>query len=188
VEEFHNNQDVMMIAHINPTYNPPNWNIEEEIKKLNIPEMNTKFCSIAFNIDAIPDEYIHQIYEQGQFYLGTTTADAFNIPVLEAMACGLIPIITSFGGHTDYASNGFVVGGELKPAPITNIQDLPLYEQTNWLEPNKDELKKALRRSYNLWKDKELMEQKRKQIIEDVKDWTWTHSATKLKKIIEELK
>src|SRR3990167_2370944 len=194
LEEFRDEEPVRLLAHINPAYNNPEWNVEEEIKKLRIPKMMTppkpdKQLEINITSGMLPTKAVKMLYHSVQYFIGCTRADAFNIPVLEAMACGLPCIVSTFGGHLDYVhKNCWKVGGTLEPAPISDLGELALYEQTRWLDISVPELRKALRESYELWKNnKDKYQELCKESAEASKNWTWENSAKKLVKVLQEI-
>ena len=187
-EEFKHEEAVKLVAHVNPAYNLPGWNIEEEFAKLNLPSKEVR-AEINVNADVLPLTALPGFYEKGDFFIGTSKADAFNIPVLEAMACGL-PIITSnFSGAVDYVPEScWFVSGKLVPASVTDINEVAMYEQSNWLELDVGQLRFMMRTVFDLWKDHpEHLREVSNECIEASKKWTWEKSANLLISTILEL-
>lgn len=75
-------------------------------------------------------------------------AEGFCLPVVEGMACGLAPIVT-YGGATDdliVHSCGWKVASHR--AQIPQLQGLESADDQGWLEPDMDDLRRALREAY----------------------------------------
>ena len=188
--EFKPEENIRLLAHINPVYNRPDWNIENEIAKINISPKEER-AEISISTDAWNDQTVAQFYKAGDCFIGVTCADAFNLPVLEAMACGLPVIISTFGGQMDYAGTqefSFEVKGELQPAQCSDINEKTLYEQTNWLVPDQNELRNRMRAVFELWKqDKKQWTHLSEQATLTAKQWTWENSAQKLLNLVKEM-
>ena len=119
----------------------------------------------------MPYEKIPELYHNCDVFLAPTRAEAFNIPCLEAMACGKPVITTDFGGQTDYVPKEWQIGGELK-----EVEHEIMYEETRWLTPNIEELKKKMREFYN----------NKPSVNQDlIKEYTWENTAKKIFKLIK---
>lgn len=140
LEEFTKDDNVELILKINPVYGfDPN--IMKNFKG------DAKITIISDNIEY---NQLINLYNQCDVFVSPSRAESFNIPCLEAMACGK-PVITSdFGGQTDYCSQetGWMITGILEEVKF----DLQ-YEGIKWLTPDIEQLKKSLRQAYELDKD-----------------------------------
>ena len=143
IEEFTKDDKVELLIKLNPAYGIPN--INQLIQDLNLPKKEGGPV-IIFNTQNLPDAHLHRVYNSGNVFVSPTRAEAFNIPCLEAMACGLPVITTNFGGQTDFVNemNGWLIGGDL-----TEVEHEVMYEGIKWLTPSVDELKRALRHAYD---------------------------------------
>ena len=172
LEEF-TDEDVNLIVKINPAYGVPDMqNLLNQLK----PKDKSVLPSIQLNVDMIPYDKLVELYNKAHVLVAPSRADAFNIPGIEAMACGLPVITTNFGGQTDYCNNenGWVVGGEM-----TEVTWELLYEGVNWLTPSIDELKKAMRDAYNT-----NLDTRRQKALETSKEFTWDKTAEKVVSLI----
>jgi len=167
-EEFKANENIELVIKINPSYGIPN--IHEIMSKLG----NKEGAQIRFITDFIKYEDLVKIYNQCHAFVSPTRAEAFNIPCLEACACGLPVITTNFGGQTDFIdnSNGWVIGGEL-----TEVKHELQYEGIKWLTPDIGALKVAMRQAFE---DTRLTEEKSSKALETAKLLTWDNSAQNL--------
>lgn len=164
-EEFKKEEDVEMVVKINPAYCGPEWNLEQELKKLEIkPNKKLKFI-----VDGLPFDQIPKLYHMGDCFVSTSMAEAFNLPVAEAMSCNLPVIITDFGGQTDFVpKDGYntYINTTLIPA-----NDGVMYEEVKWAKPDIESLKCAMREMVGNTKSKNREHM--------VKGWTWKHTADK---------
>jgi len=170
IEEFADEDDVELLIKLNPAYPP--MDIQEAIDKLTDKKENLPKLTVT--LDNLKYEEMNQLYYRGNVFVSPTRAEAFNLPCLEAMACGLPVITTNFGGQTDYVNNenGWIVGGEL-----TEVKHELLYEGVKWLTPSIDELKKVMREVHN---GKTRREEKAKKAQEVAKQMSWDVTASKI--------
>ena len=174
-EEFNPEDNVRLYCKINSAYNQPSWNLQEEMKKIGVEgPMAERIVVDTRNLayKDMPATYA------GHCFVTASMADAFNIPVLEAMASGLPIIATDFGGHTDFAKKEFT--RLVKTSPIENEWEVA-YEGISWGEPDLADLRKAMREAY---KSVDLDSQG-KFARQEAKKWTWQMSARKLVKALQ---
>lgn len=172
-EEFKVDEPVSLLVHINQVYNPPGWDFGNEINKLGV-SLNMNVCYIGAQF---PFNKLVSLYNCADFIVSSSRAEAFNLSVLEGMSCGLIPIVPDTGGEIDFVNveNGYVYGND----GLVKASGYQLMEDTNWLQPSKEQLKQCLRRAFNDWQGKQLGE-KRKACLEQSKRFTWECTAEKL--------
>ncbi len=173
-EEFNSSEKVQMLVKLNPAYGITDLNrLTEQLKprKENLPVLK-------FDVENYKYEDLVKLYNQADVFVSPTRAESFNIPCIEAMACGVPVITTDFGGQTDYvdASNGWVISGDLKP-----VQHEIQYEETKWLTPDITQLKKAMREAYENGKTRK---EKGEKALEKAKEFTWDITAQKIVNLI----
>ena len=172
-EEFNKNENVELIIKINPAYGIPDLN--KLIKELNI--QNKEIATIKFITNYIEYNKLIDLYNSADVFVSPTRAEAFNIPCLEAMACGLPIITTNFGGQTDFCNefNSWIISGELK-----DVEHEIQYEGIKWLTPNLDELRRAMRTAY---KYPDLIKEKGSNGLKTAIKFTWDNSAQEIIKL-----
>ena len=90
---------------------------DERFKNLDFSKLNDVF-TISQNLDI---ENMNRIYNSADAYVSPYQAEGFNLPPLEAAACG-VPIIVSSGGSTDdYFSNK--LGLQIDSKKVFNKKD-----------------------------------------------------------------
>ena len=176
-EEFKKDENVSLLLKLNPSYLNPQL-LKQKLDELNLPKDRPE---IKVNIDNMPHKDIPKLYCEGDVYVCAQRADAFNLPGLEAMGCGLPTIQTAFGGQVDYMNegNGWIINYDLEEVK-GDIQ----YEGVKWAIPNIKALKEAMRYVYN---NKEKTKEKGKQALKDVQNFTWNNSAKKALDFLKEI-
>jgi len=123
---------------------------------------------------------LNDFYNNGDVYVSPTRAEAFNIPIAEASACGIPSIVTGYGGQCDIVKdgiNGLYIDYKLEPVTF----DIN-YEGVEWATPNIEDLRKKLRWAYENQDRVKEMGHKAKEMIQD---FTWDNSAKLLLELIE---
>ena len=182
-EEFNEKENVKLLVKINPAYIPPGWDIQAELDKIGVNR--EKKAKVRFALEPGELSDIAKLYNQADVFVCPQMADAFNIPGIEAMACGLPTIQTGFGGQTDYVNeqNGWLLPYELVDAPVADLSDVS-YDGVKWAMPDEKALK-ALMRWLVEYPDE--VKEKGKQALIDAQGWTWDKSAEKLIKVLNEV-
>jgi len=170
VEEFKDDEPVDLFIKVNMTYNP-NLDLKKELIKLKLPK-NKK--AITFLPLPMPYELLPRVYNSADCFIAPSMADAYNIPTLEAMACGLPVIATNYGGMTDYVTNknGWLIDVE-RMIPAAGVPRY-LYEHTIWAEPSIKHLRKAMREAYT---NKSLLKKKGDAALKTAQQLTWDDMA-----------
>ena len=90
---------------------------------------------LAYTGGHLPVAEVIQLYQAADAYVSPYLAEGFNLPVLEAAACGLTVICTKGGSTDDFTHPDFALAIESKLRPIT------LREQNAWmLHPSQEHL------------------------------------------------
>ena len=176
-EEFKKEEEVELLLKLNASYIQPSQ-VTQALDSLNLPADRPE---IKILINDIPYNKLPEVYCMGDVFVCTTRAEAFNLPGIEAMACGLTTIQTNYGGQTDYMSdsNSLYINYALECC-----RDDLMYEGIKWATPDLGSIKSALRYAFE---HKEEMKEKGKQSLIDVQKWTWDISASKAMKFLNEI-
>jgi len=178
VEEFTNKDNVKLLLKINPAYNTPNWNFAKELEKIGIKKTETT-PEIVLNYEALDYRVMRNLYNMGDVYICTQMADAFNIPGLEAMACGKPTIQCKFGGQMSYLNenNGWII----EEGEFVEAEGDILYEGVKWFKPDIECIRRIMRYVYN---NQQEVKVRGKHALIDSKNWSWRKSAEKLKELL----
>lgn len=173
--EFKQGEPVELTIKVNTAYTTPGWNLDDEMRKLDLPPEHAK---INFILDEYPMEKMAEFYAYGDIFCSPNMSEAFSFPILEAMACGLPIVTTPYGGQRDYCQPGStIVAYEL----IENDWDL-MYEGVKWALPDLKALQEALRK---LVQDPALRTQLSVAGLVEAQNWTWQATAKKIKEVID---
>ena len=177
-EEFKPDKDpnVKLTIKINMVYNQPGWNLAQELEKIGVYPDDAK--NVEFIIEQTDYRNMPNLYNMGDVFVSPTMGEAFNLPCLEAMACGLPVITTNFGGQTDFVNdkNGWLIDYNL--IPVT--WDLQ-YEGNSWAVPDMLQLKKTMRWCVN---NQEKVKAKGVKARAMAETMSWDSSASKLLHLI----
>ena len=133
LEEF-DGVDTELIIKINPAYGIP------EVGSM-FPEL-AKREDVKFITDNLSFLQINELYNNCDVFVSPTRAEAFNLPCLEALACGKPVITTDFGGQTDFIDKEC---GWLIDYKLVEVEHELEYESISWAVPDHTHLKSLMR-------------------------------------------
>ncbi len=176
-EEFKKGENVELLVKLNPSYMQPQQ-LNVVLNNLKLPEDRPE---IKINIDNIPYKDMAEFYSQADVHISTTRAEAFNLPCIETMACGLPNIVTGYGGQIDFINedNGWLIDYDME-----EVKDDVMYEGVQWATPKLEDIKKKMRYVFEY---QEEIKEKRKKVLKDVQKWTWHNTAKKALEFLKEL-
>ncbi|HEV2673662.1 MAG TPA: glycosyltransferase [Aliidongia sp.] len=115
--------------------------IQQALSSLTRSQANLVVKRLVYGGEALSMEQMSGLYQAADAYVSPYRAEGFNLPVLEATACGL-PVICTHGGATDdFVTDAFARRIESRPRPVT-IDDAVGVA----LEPDIDHLTDLMRR------------------------------------------
>jgi FkbM family methyltransferase len=139
-EEFNGVDDVELIASVENPYPYDGLNsTEERVEKHGIDTTNIKFVKFPPR-----DEYVNYL-RQGDIFLSCARSEGWNLPLNEAMACGIPAIYSNWGGQLEFAE-GKGVPVNIKEYRLANAEhkDFP----GEYCEPDWNHLKVQMRQAY----------------------------------------
>jgi FkbM family methyltransferase len=140
-EEFKGQDDVELIASVENPYPYDNLkSTDERVKFHNINRKNIKFVKFP------PREEYVKYLQTANVFVSCARSEGWNLPLIEAMACGTPSIYSNWGGQLEFAEGkGIPVSiSELRPANVEH-KDFP----GEYCEPNWADLKVQLRQAYD---------------------------------------
>lgn len=142
-EEFADDENVEMIASVeNPYPNDGLTSTEERVKFHNIDSKRIKFLNFP------PREEYVKYLQDGDVFVSCSRSEGWNLPLIEAMACGTPSIYSEWGGQLQFA--------EGKGLPVKIKGFVPAnYEHKEWpgeyCEPDWNDLKFKMRQAYEYY-------------------------------------
>jgi FkbM family methyltransferase len=140
-EEFKDQDDVELLASVENPFPFDGMNsTEERIKHHNIDTKNITFLNFPSR-----EDYINYL-QTAHVFVSCARSEGWNLPLIEAMACGTPAIYSNWGGQLEFAEGkGLPVNIEkLRPANIEH-KEWP----GEYCEPDWGDLKLKLRNAYD---------------------------------------
>lgn len=142
-EEFADDENVELIASVENPYPFDGLNsTEERVKYHNIDTKRIKFVNFP------PREEYVKYLQEGDVFLSCSRSEGWNLPLIEAMACGTPSIYSEWGGQLQFAEgNGLPV--KIKGLVPAN------HDHKDWpgeyCEPDWNDLKFKMRQAYEYY-------------------------------------
>lgn len=173
-EEFTSKDNVRLIVKINAAYGMTEQLMNQHIAELNIKNKDKPDVKII--IQNIEFKDLVNLYNSADVFVNTSHADGFNLNCLEAQACGVPVLTTTFGGQADFCSED--TGWLLSEGTKYEVKWDVNYEGNFWEEPNVDEIKRKMR---YIFKNKKEVLEKGRAALKNSNKYTWYESAKKAK-------
>lgn len=171
-DEFEAGEPVRLLIKLNAAYGvaPPNQFNRWVGEKLRTAGAEPPKMNIVVTASDIPYKQMASLYAEADVFVCATRAEAFNIPGLEAHACGIPTIQTGYGGQTDYMIEG--VDSKIDYKLVSVVHD-PAYEGVQWATPDVASLRSLMRSYFKSGANRCI--DIGKVALESTKDKTWLH-------------
>lgn len=186
-EEFGEKENVeLVLACDSIKWFAPQFNIYKALLNLKLPSDRPTIQIM----EGMIKEYHHmgRLYNSCDAFVNPTRGEGWNLPLIEALACGLPSIATNWSAHTEFANekNAYMLNDyKLVSAANTGQQISPFYlQQGKWAEPSIKEVKEKMRYIFD---NQNEAKKKGKFAAKDMENWTWKESGRKAVKNLEEL-
>jgi GT2 family glycosyltransferase len=153
----------------------PNVRIKEEIRRLRLKPSGGKI-SYLFNLE-FPHYQLGSLYGSADCYVAVSRGEGWNMPLIEAMACGLPAIATDWGAHTDFLHAGIAYPLRSRRT-VPAVAKCPYYTGYSWADPDSDHLRHLLREVYE--NRDEARRRGQAAAAEVASRWTWQSTARKI--------
>ncbi len=124
-----------------------------------------------------PRYQLGALYRSADCFVSASRGEGWNMPLMEAMACGLPAIATDWGAHREYLHEGIAYPLRIR-AKVPAIAKCPYYAGYSWADPDPEHLRHLLRDVYE-HRD-EARRLGRAAAREVAKKWTWDATATRI--------
>jgi glycosyltransferase involved in cell wall biosynthesis len=177
-EEFGAEENVRFIVKVNPAYLQGSEQDGWIASMLAAAGVTEKKAPILVTLSDMPEDGLSSFYADGDVFVCSTRCEGFNLPGLEAHACGLPTIQTSYGGQVDYMSpdSDWFVGYTLAPV----VHDV-MYEEALWATPDIADLRRCMREAFS---NRSLVSKKSAAALKSVSSWTWADTGLKAKELL----
>jgi GT2 family glycosyltransferase len=176
-ETFKSTEPVRLVCKI--INRDPAVHVSQEIRKLDLSQKGGKI-SFLLNKE-FPYYQLAALYRSADCYISAGRGEGWDMPLMEAMACGLPAIATDWGAHQEFVHEGNAYPLAVR-GTIPAVAKCPYYEGFSWADPDLDHLRYLLREVYE--KREDAARRGRRAAEEIAAKWTWKQSA---KRIIERI-
>ena len=174
-------EDVYLVLLSNNIF-VPDFDINKVVNVMNLKRRERVLCISPLEKLA----HIAPLYTACDVAVFPTSAEAWGLPVLDAMACGLATIVTNYSGPTEYTSNKTNLLLDYKLVPLTmQLIDNPTRGQGHWAEPDIQQLKELLRYCYETSEEVRKIGTSAASIVQQ--QWLWQHAANIAESAIKHL-
>ena len=153
----------------------PSVMVLDEIRKLGLSEKGGRI-SFIFNRE-FPYYQLGSFYRSADCFISAGRGEGWDMPLMEAMACGLPSIATDWGAHTEFVHEGIAYPLRVK-GTIPAVAKCPYYEGFSWADPDPDHLRHLLRHVFE--HPAEARARGTAAAREMAEKWTWDRSAARI--------
>jgi GT2 family glycosyltransferase len=179
-EEFSASEPVRLVCKI--INRDPAISLRDEIRKLDLPESGGRI-SYILNLE-FPYYQLGSLYRSGDCFISAGRGEGWDMPLMEAMACGLPAIATDWGAHTEFVHEGVAYPLRVR-GTIPAVAKCPYYEGFRWADPDVEHLRFLMRHVYE--NPDEARARGAAAAAEVAGRWTWESTAQKIIERLEEL-
>ena len=183
LQEFNEDEPIDLIVSIDNPYAKDKFkSTEDRLKhyKLNDPRVKIKHFPTR-------EEYINYL-QKGHVFLSCARAEGWNLPLIEAMACGTPSIYSNCSAQLEFAE-GLGLPVNIKSTSEAKLGEYSSFSQSllagEFYEPDFDHLKKVMRDAYENYKHHKQKALEESKIIRE--KFTWENAAKIAGKEIENL-
>lgn len=153
----------------------PAVRLKQEIQNLELEPTGGKI-SFLFNLD-FPHYQLGSLYRSADCFLSVGRGEGWDMPLMEAMACGLPSIATDWGAHRDFVHEGISYPLRVR-GTIPAVAKCPYYEGFTWSDPDPEHLRHLLRHVFE--NQDEARAKGCSAAQEMVERWTWERAAKRI--------
>jgi glycosyltransferase involved in cell wall biosynthesis len=154
--------------------------LKEEIGRLGLRASGGKI-SWLFNLE-FPHYQLASLYRSADCYVSVSRGEGWDMPLMEAMACGLSSIATDWGAHTEFVHAGIAYPLAVK-GTVPAVAKCPYYDGYSWADPDGDHLRVLLREVYE--NRDEARRRGAAAAAEMAARWSWRNAARKILERLE---
>lgn len=172
-DEFRADEPVKLLCKI--MNRDPGVQLKEEIRQLGLKSRGGR---IVFMINReFPYYQLGSLYRSVDCLVSAGRGEGWDMPLMEAMACGLPTIATDWGAHTEFVTKENSYPLRVK-GTIPARAKCPYYAGFEWADPDPEHLRHLLRQ---VFENREEAARIGRQAAAEMRDrWTWNHSASRI--------
>ena len=172
-EVFSANEPVRLLCKV--INRDPSVRIKEEIRRLRLKSSGGKI-SYLFNLE-FPQYQLGSLYRSADCFVTISRGEGWDMPLMEAMACGLPAIATDWGAHTEFLHQDIAYPLRVRRT-VPAVAKCPYYAGFSWADPDPEHLRHLLREVYE---DREEARRRGEAAAHEMaQKWTWQNAASKI--------
>ena len=179
-EAFSSTEPVRLVCKV--INRDPSVSVQNEVRRLGLRESGGRI-SYLLNVE-FPHYQLGCLYRSADCYVAASRGEGWDLPVMEALACGVPAIATDWGGHREFFHAGIgypLAVRRLVPA----VARCPYYTGFRWAEPDREHLRQLLREVYeNRERAAALGAAAAREMASR---WTWRHSVARVVERLDEI-
>jgi GT2 family glycosyltransferase len=179
-ETFSSREPVRLLCKI--INRDPMVRVADEIRRLGLKESGGRI-SFLFNRE-FPYYQLGSFYRSADCFISAGRGEGWDMPLMEAMACGLPAIATDWGAHTEFVHPGIAYPLRVR-GTIPAVAKCPYYDGFSWADPDPEHLRALLREVYE---DREEARRRGAAAAREMAaKWSWDNAARKILERLEAL-
>lgn len=160
----------------------PRVSISEEIRRLSLKPSGGRI-SYLLNLE-FPRHQLGMLYRSADCYVAPSRGEGWNLPLCEAMACGLPAIATDWSAHREYFDES--VGFPLRVRSLIAARSrMPYYSGASWADPEPEHLRYLLRFVYENRAEARARGEAASRRMRST--WTWEEAGRRIAARLQEL-
>lgn len=172
-EEFGCDEPVRLVCKV--INRDPGLKLKDEIRALRLRDPGGRI-SFLFNQE-YPHYQLGSLYRSMDCFVSVSRGEGWNMPLMEAMACGLPAIATDWGAHREFLHEANSYPLRVR-GTIPAVAKCPYYTGFRWADPDPEHLRHLMRHVYE-HRD-EAKARGESAAREMAARWTWGHTAQKI--------
>ena len=129
-----------------------------------------------------PYHQLGALYRSADCYVSAGRGEGWDMPLMEAMACGLPSIATDWGAHTEFVHDGIAYPLKIRGLVPADAR-APYYKGFRWADPDPEHLAHLFRHVFD-HRD-EAAATGARAAAEMATRWTWDHAARRIAERLE---
>ena len=125
----------------------------------------------------LPYHQLGVLYRSADCFVSSGRGEGWDMPLMEAMACGLPSIATDWGAHTEFVHDDISYPLRVR-GTVPAVAKCPYYGGRSWADPDPDHLSHLLRHVFE--NREEAAGKGRAAAGEMQRRWTWPHAAQRI--------
>jgi glycosyltransferase involved in cell wall biosynthesis len=172
-DEFSADEPVRLLCKV--INRDPGLRVKEEIRRLELKPAGGK-VSYLFNLE-FPHYQLGALYRSADAFVSVSRGEGWNMPLMEAMACGLPAIATDWGAHQEFVHDGVAYPLRVRKL-VPAMAKCPYYAGFSWADPDPEHLRFLLRHVYEHRDEARARGQAAARQM--AAHWTWEAAAQKI--------